>query len=377
MITTTKRARLFVLVLGLAGLAPAAGSAQPVEWTLKVAVDGARVHWSPETASPAVAVAARGTVLKSCARQGAWFRVLVEPGRGGFVVLGYIAGRDVEVADEAGPPRDIWKQVAGEFRGAGLSLRVGGGIVFFGGGDFETGFAGLYDRTSDLAASYGAVMQDFDKKPIGAGLRLSGDFVYRLTRRLGCGLRFEYWKAAPDSFIRVHYGDVTQTYTAWSSADTSVIALGAGLYYDHPLGHAWTLAFQGGPALHFVDFQYARKLVFPAGEDIVSIGGRAHGFGLQGGLGLEWRFLRRLALFVEAQGRVANIGGFEGDESHYWSLDFQSWRSKTSGRLYLEEGEGPPRLVVLGEGTAGEGDRRRAEMNLGGAGIAAGFRVRF
>jgi hypothetical protein len=331
----------------------------------------------PDAESAGVAVAAKGTVLKSYAREGDWFRVLVEPGRGCTILLGYVGARDVEVLEESGPPPDVWERVAGEFLGAGLSLRLSGGPVLFAGGDFETGIAGMFDRTAGMAESYDAVTEDFDESPIGRGLDLAADIVYRLTRRWGLGVRLEYWKADPDSFIRFHYGSLMKSYTAWTSTRTSVLALGAGVYYERPLGPAWSLAFRGGPALYYADFFSTRDLVHPAGEDALTVDASALGFGAQAGLAFEWRLHRRAALFVEAQGRLARISGFEGEESHLWSLNLQSWREKTSGTVYLEQGEGPPRLIVREEGSPDASGARKAALDLSGFGLAVGFRIRF
>ncbi|MBN2207346.1 MAG: hypothetical protein JW742_08065 [Candidatus Aminicenantes bacterium] len=374
---TSRSLRILASLLALTGLFASAGSAQSVEWTLKVAADSAVIRSRPDAAAPALAAAAKGTILKSYAREGDWFRVLADPGRGGFVVLGYIAAADVAVEAEAGPPPEVWKRIAGEFLGAGLSLRIGFGPAVFGGGDFETGCAGLYDRTTELAESYGAVIEDFEKEAIASSLRLGADLVYRLTPRWGCGLRVAYERASPQSYVRVHYGGGLQTTTAISTVGISVLTVRPGVYYEQPLGRAWSLEAHAGPAFHLVDFEYGRDLVHPAGEDGVSIVADGRGFGLEGGLGLEWRFHRRYALFAEAQGRLANIGGFEGDEVRAWSINYQSWTTKTTGPVYLEEDGQRPRLIVLEDGSAAGGGAREAKMNLSGFGIAAGFRVRF
>lgn len=369
--------RIAAGLLALAALSAAASGAgaQAVEWTLRVTAESAVVRLRPDAAAPAVATAPKGTVFKSYGREAGWFRVLAEMGRGGFVAFGYLAASDVAVEAEAGPPPEVWRQVAGEYRGAGLSLRLGLGPVFFGGGDFETGSAGLYERTTDLAEAFGAVVEDFEKKSMGAGLRLAADLVYRLTRSWGCGLRVAYERDTPQSFIRIRYAGGVNSYTALSTVTTSVLTVGAGVYFERPLGRAWTLAAHAGPAFHFVDFEYGRDLAHLAGEDGASIVAQGRGPGIQGGLGLEWRFHRRYALFVEAQGRLASVGGFEGEEAHYWTFNLQSWTAKTKGTLFLDEGGGSPRLVVLEDGT--EAGASKAKMDLSGVGLAAGFRVRF
>lgn len=369
--------RVIICILSLAGLSGFAWNAQAFEWTLKVTADGALIHLRPDASSPTAAAAAQGTVLKSYAREGDWFRVVTEAGREGFVILGYISAKDVEIVDKAGPAADFWERTAGEYRGAGIRFRLGGGLQFFGGGDFADGLSGMFDQTIDLATAAGAITEDIQRKSFRSGTQVSADIIYGLSPRLGLGLAFEYLQADPNSIVRVNYGDATKSYSIWSQTDVSAIALGLGVYYDHPLGRKLTLTVHGGPAFHLIDFRYVRNLIIPAGEDDIAFSARAHGFGFRGGLGLELRLNRRSALFIEVRGRVARISDFKGDEQHYRMINLQSWTSKTTGFLYYQEGEGHPRLVVLEEGTTVEGNVRRAAMNLGGASVAAGFRILF
>jgi hypothetical protein len=63
---------------------------QASEWTLKVSVSEARIRLKPDPLGPTLSAVPKGTILKSFAREGEWFRVITEPGREGFVTIGYV-----------------------------------------------------------------------------------------------------------------------------------------------------------------------------------------------------------------------------------------------------------------------------------------------
>ena len=118
-------------------------------------MDGAQVHVKPDAASPVAATLSKGTVLKSSAKEGEWFRVVVEAGREGVLVIGYIGPQDVEITQTAGEAADTWPEASDEYRGAGISVRVGGGFLFFGSGDISSGALGEFDRTVPVARFLG------------------------------------------------------------------------------------------------------------------------------------------------------------------------------------------------------------------------------
>jgi len=358
-------------------LSGAAWNAEAQEWTLKVSVDGARVHLRPDTSSPTASAAAKGTILKSYAKVGDWYRIIIAPGKEGLLVMGYIPSSAVDVVEKSQAEPDFWKQISGEYRGFGISLKLGGGFQLISGGDIKTGAAGSFEQIIDMAADLGAITEDITPKQFRSGTGMVGDIIYSLNRRTGFGLRLEYVRASSDSSIRLNYGNHLKSYTTWSTPDVTALVIRPGLYYDHPLNRRLTLSLNGGPALYLVTFEYSYKLLNPQGENTVFLKTTGHGFGLQGGLGLEMRLNRRAAVFVEAQGRLGKISDFQGDETYYRTWNLQAWTEKTKGFLYyLEEGEHPS-LSVLEEETAGHLNARRATLNLGGVNFAAGLRVRF
>ncbi|MCJ7589248.1 MAG: hypothetical protein MUQ00_15305 [Candidatus Aminicenantes bacterium] len=358
-------------------LAVQAWNAEAEDWTLKVSVDGARVHLRPDPSSPTASAAAKGTILKSYARVGDWYRVIIEPGKEGLLVIGYIPSSAVDVVEKSQAEPDFWKQVSGEYRGFGISLNLGGGYQLFSGGTITSGTSGIFDQIVDMASDSGVITEDINPKSLHAGTSMVGDVVYSFNRRTGLGLRLEYLHARSSSILRYNLGDPYRTYSTWSTPNATVFVIRPGFYYDHPLNRRLTLAVNGGPALYLVTFEYGHEFIGSQGINTLSLKTKAHGFGFQGGLGLEMRLNRRAAIFLEAQGRLGKISAFKGDETYYRTWNLQAWTVKTKGFLYyLEEGEHPG-LAVLEEESAGKLNCRRATLNLGGVNFAAGLRVRF
>lgn len=376
----TKKKFVWLIVWGFVLLAVSvqAWTAQASEWTLKVSVTEAPVRLKPDPASPVVSTLPKGTILKSFAREGEWFRVVTEPGREGFSVIGYVASTDVEIVEKkAVEEPELWEEATAEFRGVGLSVRLGGGFFFFGSGDIEPGVAGMFDETEELIRSLEAVVEESKKVPFQSGYDLWGDIIYHLNSRIGVGLRFDYFKASSKSTLRFTMEDPFEPYTIWSMPDLSAISVSPSFYYSYPLNRLLTFVANGGPALYFVDYEYGQKFIIPLIEEDIHQRVKANRFGFQGGIGLEFRLNPRVVVFVETQGRYARISNLEGEEIFYRSWYSQIFSSKENGSLYYEEGGEFPSLVVLSDESAAGEDVRKAVLDFSGVSLALGLRIKF
>ncbi len=376
----TKRKLVWLIVWGSAILAISgqAWSAQASEWTLKVSSAEARVRLKPDPASAVVSVLTKGTILKSFAREGEWFRVVTESGREGFSVIGYVASTDVEIVEKkAVEESEFWEEATAEFRGVGLSVRLGGGFLFFGSGDIEPGVSGMFDETEDLIRSLEAVVEESNKVPFKTGYDIWGDVIYHLNSRIGVGLRFDYFKASSKSTLRFTMEDPFEPYTIWSMPDFSAISISPSFYYSYPLNRLLTFVVNGGPTLYFVDYEYGKKFIIPLIEEDIYQKVKANRLGFQGGIGLEFRLNPRVVVFVETQGRYARISNLEGEETFFRSWFGQIWSLRKNGSLYYEEGDQYPGLVVLSDESAAGEDVRKAVLDFSGVSLALGLRIRF
>jgi hypothetical protein len=375
-----KRIYLWLVLCGSSFLALSVHvwSAQASEWTLKVSVAEARVRLKPDSASPAVSVLPKGTILKSFAKEGEWFRVTVEAGQKGFVVIGYLSSADIEVVEKKSVEEpDLWEEVTPEFRGVGLSVRLGGGFFIFGSGDIEPGVSGMFDQTEDTISSLDADIQESKKVPIQSGYDLWGDIIYHLNSRIGVGLRFDHFQASAKSTLRFTMDDPYEPYTIWSLPDITAVSISPEFYYSHPLSRLLTFVANGGPALYFVDYEYGRKFIIPAIEEDIHQKVKATRFGFQGGIGLEFRLNPRATIFVETQGRYARISNLEGEEIFFRSWNLQIFSSKENGSFYYDEVGKYPGLVVLSDESAAAENVRKAVLDLSGVSLALGVRFKF
>ncbi len=366
---------LGVVVLALAGVS--SGRAQTAEWTLTVAAEPARVHLKPDASSPVAATLAKGTVLKSAVKAGAWFRVVVEAGRGGALVIGYVAAADVEIAQTAGEAPDLWEEAPEGYRGTGLSVRVGGGFLFFGSGDISSGTLGEFDRISSSLVASGANITLKKRTSVRSGADITGDIIYRLGSRTGLGIRFDYFRSYRESSLRYAFGSDVNEYTLDTKPFIDVYAIRPGFYYERPLTSRLRFLANGGPALYVVSYRFSRRFIVPGQEDDIRQEVKANRLGIQGGVGLELELNQRAGLYVEAQGRYARITGLKGTEWLYSWENFQSVNTSTDGFLYSAEKAGYPALSVLDEATAADANASRAVLDLSGISVTAGIRIRF
>jgi Outer membrane protein beta-barrel domain len=367
---------LCVAVLAFVGVQP--GRAQPAEWALKVSRDGAQVHIKPDVASPVAATLSKGTALKSAAKEGDWFRVVVEAGREGTLVIGYIGSKDVEITQTAGEAPDIWEEASDEYRGAGISVRVGGGFLYFGSGDISNGALGEFDRIEAFLLASGAKTKNKERRPVHSGYDLTGDIIYSLNRRLGLGVRFDYIHSNPQSSVLFSYGsEVGKEWTLDTTPLIETYAVRLGVYYEKPINRWLKFLANGGPGIYFVTYEFGRRFINLGREDDIHQKVTADRLGVQGGLGVEFQMNKRTGLFIEVQGRYARITSLEGTEWGYTLENHQTVNTTTQGFLHYGAKGGYPDLSVVDEGTAGSGDTGRAVLDLSGVSVAAGVRIRF
>lgn len=368
--------RIFgTVILSLSLIIPAAAAAQdanPVEWRLQVAADGARVRAEARDASAELIVLAKGTMLASFERSGDWYRVVVETGEAGILVVGYIAAADVQVVKETVRPRpNFWAVESGDYHGIGLSVRIVVGLNRLGGGDLLAGSRGMFDRLgSDLAAGgyiLGAESRDFS----WTGANSEVEFIYRLTPRLGIGLGLESCFENSKSWREY----------SWYGADDLVSlqthmtyrAPRLGLICTLPLGRLFGIYAEGGVWRPMVT--YKSTII---GRRTEALDVRSRGFGYHGALGIELTLTSRGYFFVEARGRYGRLTGFRGRST----LEIhEPWKVPVSivrdGRLYYLDSGPQASLLIQPGGEDPVDGSREAVLPLKTIGVSAGLRVKF
>jgi hypothetical protein len=306
---------------------------------------------------------------------GAWFRVVVPPGKEGTTLLGFIASNEVEIIEETTvPKRDFWAPEEGTFRGLGFDLVFDAGFVTLGSGDLKAGVRGRYDELVDSVQAFGYNVIDKDVRAFGSGIQAAAEAVWNLDSRLGFGIGGEYvYGRRLDKFGYM----VAATYFSAASVSTlDILILGPKIHYTIPLSRVVSLRLNGGPAVFLANFKYDWSIILPGWEK--SYYQRAHKaiLGAQGGAALEFKLNKRTALFVQAAGRYAkstDVAGEERDLVLWMGIDVSGPEMK--GPLYFLPGGPYPRLAVRPE--APGGDARKARFDLSGVSLSLGLRVKF
>ena len=99
-------------------------------------------------------------------------------------------------------------------------------------------------------------------------------------------------------------------------------------------------------------------------------------------MGIEYKLLKRIGVFVEAQGRYARIRGLEGtsrSEAGEWGGLLPSFSEE--GRLYYESvptlPDAPRLIMVQSDPPPGpDGEPRLAVVDFSGVSLQAGIRIR-
>jgi hypothetical protein len=274
----------------------------------------------------------------------------------------------------------------GAFFGLKITLKLEGGWNIFSGGDIEKGIGGLYDNAvAAISASGTPIMQNV-RESSHAGLEAGGDLIYCITPRFGIGIGAAKVKAGKESYLvfqqaKLYVDDLR------IRPEIRISALRAGLFYSFPFAGRLAISVHGGPALYSAEYRcsmgvsggsYIPEIIR---HGLINTGyfqkARAKQMGFEGGIGFEFNPNPFAAFFVEAQGRYAKIGGFEGEEEATFYQDNQYRTSVKTGPLYLVDTATYPQLGVVPPEGAVAGSARKATLDFSGVSFIAGLKLRF
>jgi hypothetical protein len=354
------------------------------EWKLKISVEKAEVLRGPSPESPVVSTAPKGMVLDSYEKIGDWFRVIIGPDEKGFTVIGYIHSSDVQVLKEKiSKEPDLWEMEPQFFRGIGLSVKLSGGLSYFGSGDIDRGTMGIFDSTADVLSSAGYTL-DKRSDPFHAGVDVSGDLIYFIKPRIGIGLGVGYIHATVKNLLIVTGKELPTEEQISSSPKINAVPIRLGLFFKFPIRRLFSLSLSGGPSLYLIEYSYALDTEW---EDMTSVfhQATAKSLGFHGEIGLGVNLNRRVVFFIEGQGRYAKISNFEGEEKtkelvfykeeKYVGYDYVITEEK--GKLYYMEDGQYPYLAIREEEPSGFKNMRKATLDLSGISLRAGLIIKF
>ncbi len=284
----------------------------------------------------------------------------------------------------------------GAFFGLKITLQLKGGWNTFSGGDVKKGIGGMFDNAFHVISASGAPIIETRKESNHAGLEFGGDLIYCITPRFGIGIGASRISARKKSAIIYRVGESTVEELR-TRPEIKVTVLRLGMFYAFPFAGRLAISVHGGPALYSakyiydlgrtsggpglpenymqtIDWAQASTLDSDVVFQVLLPGGlyqeaTAKELGLEGGVGFEFNANPFVALFVEALGRYAKIGGFEGETK---TTDYQ----KAGSLHYVDTGLYPLLDIIPPEGPA-TGNVRKATLDFSGFSLSAGLKLRF
>lgn len=345
------------------------------KWKLKITVENADIRQSPDRDSPVVKTAVWGDILESFEKEGEWFRVVVGPDEAGFVSIGYLHSGDVAIEEEKVSRQvDFWPEEPEHFEEKGINIKVAAGYNSISQGDIENGIQGLFDSTTDLFLSRGYQAESYPEH-LRSIIDLTADVIYSLSPKFGIGLGFGYLYGQRGGVSSFYDEGISDIQNAHSDTTVSAVFPRAGIVMTIPLNPLFSLSLNGGSALYFA--KYSHFLSTPFEMDNLSQSASSKSVGFHGGIGLEIRLVKRAALLIEALGRYAKIGGFEGKAAVAREVNNLWVKSTEEGKLYFVETDTHPRLIISRQRPSGYREVREACLDLSGFSLQIGFLVRF
>jgi hypothetical protein len=255
---------------------------------------------------------------------------------------------------------------------ARFGFKLGGGMSYIGGGDFNPGLEGYLDYIADMFQIAFGGDSDGEHRPFHWGASFSGELFYQVTPRFAVGLGAGYMAVSSDSSMRVSVG--SESLNMFWTPSVKAVPVMLNAHYFVPLAEGLKLVLSAGAGWYFVRYDQ-EELVFDDQELKETKGG---GFGAHGGLGLELEMTRGFSLTLDVFGRYARIGELSGPRSSDPGSDGTYWYLEADMDVY---GLGDYSLLLWDEGVPGGVEidienLRKARLGLSGFGAAIGFLVR-
>ncbi len=414
--------KLLILVICLLAILLMPGITQAENLKLRIIVNQAKIHMRPDARSLVLSMSGLGTVLESDKKVGNWFRVILPPDDKGSQLTGFVHVNLVEVIIEE-PEKQPAKEVPleeekpveekpvkekpsipptetieptkptpptktpppsvlepSEESQIGFSMKVHGGMSYLFSNDINDHLQATTDYWNDRGVD---VEGEFDL--MQNGIEFGGEFIVNLTPHIGIGLGGGYMQASSESTVNnVWFG---YSYQDTARPKVTVIPLTLSAYFDLPLAKRLSFAVQAGLGYYLGTFSWDYSYESELDDFKENWEGKSNALGFHGGLGFEFNFSSRIALFVEGFGRYAKLKALKGDytfEETFFgyqgqgSIDeatlwYYEWRSSLTGNYYptLEFNDEKP------EETSFLKNVREGEFDLTGISVRVGIRIRF
>lgn len=388
-----KRGFVFFACLIILLLLPESSEAGKLK--VKVVVDKANVRLKPDIGSMVVETVTLGTILESEEQVGEWFKVSLPPDERGYIVTGYIHSSTVEIVKEeaieevpaemsqASPVAEpekpsqppVYQPSPGP--GVGFGLKLSGGMGYLSVGDLNTGFQGENDYLGELP---GDIEGQYEL--LHWGYDFGGEIIIYPIPELGIAVGAGYIQVSKESLIK--YSGFFFPDETLVAPKISVIPITLGIYYSMPLASGVNLIVNGGAGYYLGQLSWDMDYSGFLSEYKDTFKGTKGTIGFQGGLGFEFEFSPNVAFVLEGCGRYAKLKDIVGDfkragtgmmgpfeESGEYTMWYYEFLIGTEyyPQTHFDEEEpyDPPYFRNV----------RKAEIDLSGFSVRAGFKFRF
>jgi hypothetical protein len=372
---------LLFLIVSLAG-APFLAAAQKAPARVKVIAEQANLREKPDIGSSIVQQIPEGTVLEADRKEGEWYFVRY-PLEDGGVIGGWLheslvepvaGGTPVPAAPAAAPVPAASGGTASARSGTSafpLEISVSAGVATLAPRDLNDAARGFPDWFGAMVGLPAPETADI----LHLGSAAEVELAYRISPRLAIGLGAGYLHAANGDGMTFADELDTQTVSTKPSVSSGSVKVtarfypGAGLYLRGALG------------LYSVKAGYLYRIEGDGTWTESRGSATATSLGAEAAFGGEWAVGKRTALFAEAGLRMAGVDELTGENTDSSSADVKVIETGTLyffGRM-AADGNDYPLVAVRASAPAGTDyvGTRRAEINLSGMSLRAGFRYRF
>ncbi|NIM89958.1 MAG: SH3 domain-containing protein [Candidatus Aminicenantes bacterium] len=392
----TKKGFVFFTCLIILLLLPEVSQAEKLN--VKIVVDNAIVRLKPDMGSMVIGTVPLGTILESEEQVDGWFRVSLPPDEKGYIVTGYIHSIAVEIVEEEmieevparmSPVSPLVETeepsrlpTIGTPPGPGVSfgLKLSGGMGYLSVGDLNASFQGWNDYFEEawFGVEGGA---EGEYQLLHWGYDFSGEIIVYPIPELGIALGAGYMQVSKESNVKVSTFFGTEEISA--TPRISAIPITLGVYFTPPLGSGVNLILSAGAGYYIGQMSWEREVSDIFGEFTDTWKTNKGTLGFQGSLGFEFAFSPKIAFVIEGCGRYAKLKDLSGDFKRAgtgilgpfeWGGEYTMWYYE-----YSDNAESYPRVYFFEEEPDNPNYRniRKAEIDLSGFSVKAGFRFRF
>jgi hypothetical protein len=242
---------------------------------------------------------------------------------------------------------------------------------------------GVNETLADMAALQGFTVTDELEGTIW-GPEFEGELIFHFTRHFGVSLGVTSIRRKKDSTGAVELGSLAGLSLSWGP-EYSAIPIKLSGYYFIPLGEKINIFAKAGVGYYIAKIKYIiqveEKLLGDVYLEQQAGEAKDNGFGLHGGLGVEYRIATNFDLFVEGTGRYVNLKDWDVENNttspwgnyyetgKFWYADeYNEFSDKYYSTIQMSE-EMPdwPGLKNV----------RKAEISLSGITFRMGVKIRF